>query len=74
MSKTISTEEATRRLTDGIMDYSSDTFIGSDGNVTEEEARGVAALIINDRAEELGYSIDGVMLTNWLEQVRGIDE
>ncbi len=68
MSRTkISIQEAVTQLVEGIMEYESDTF---PGGVTEQEARGMAAIMIVDRAEELGYSIDGVMLSEWLEEYR----
>lgn len=64
-----STTEAVDSLVYAIMNYKADDYFG---NPSELEARAMAALMILDRcSEEIGYGIDGDMLTMWLDEARG---
>lgn len=52
---------AFHRTIKAIMEYESDTFSGS--NVTMEEAARMCIEMVDSIADQLGSSIDGVMLT-----------
>lgn len=60
--------DAVLKLTRGIMEYESDTFWGPD--VTAGEASRMALLMIDNLTQDLGFNIDGVMLSAVLDQVR----
>ena len=59
---------AYRRVMRAIKEYESDTFSGSD--VTMQEAYQMTKAMIRSIADQLGSSIDGVMLTEIHEAVK----
>lgn len=59
-----------RVLIRAIMEYESDTFSASGTELTMKEAYKMARAMVKSIALQLGYSIDGVMLSEILELVR----
>lgn len=65
------TNPVIEKIVDEIMQYESDTFSAEASEVHRPEAREMAAEMIKDRVtDEVGYAIDGLMLSEWLEKVR----
>jgi hypothetical protein len=63
--------EATQQLVTAIREYESDTFSATGSGLKLREAFAMATLMITDLAEDLGFGVDGMQLSEVLDRVRG---